>query len=223
MTPTPNPTTPRHPELAAALAALPLVAILRGLPPAEATAIGEGLREAGFRLIEVPLNSPDPLASIRLLAARLADCVVGAGTVLEAAEVRAVHEAGGSLIVSPNFDPEVVQQAAALGIPAVPGIATPSEAFAALKAGAAALKLFPAEGVPPEALRAWRAVVPASVAILPVGGITPEKMAVWRAAGASGFGLGSALYRPGDDAGIVGERARRFVAAWEAANGQFKA
>ena len=223
MSPTPNTTTPRHPELDAAIAALPLVAILRGLTPAEAPAIGDALRDAGFRLIEVPLNSPEPLASIGLLAARLPDCVVGAGTVLEAAEVRAVREAGGGLVVSPNFDPEVVRQAAALGMPAVPGVATPSEAFAALKAGAAALKLFPAEGIPPEALRAWRAVVPASVAILPVGGITPEKMAVWRAAGASGFGLGSALYRPGDEARAVGERARRFVAAWDAANGRFSA
>src|SRR5690606_23560129 len=202
---------------------LPLVAILRGLTPAEAPAIGDALRDAGFRLIEVPLNSPEPLASIGLLAARLADCVVGAGTVLEAAEVRAVREAGGGLIVSPNFDPEVVRQAAALGMPAVPGVATPSEAFAALKAGAAALKLFPAEGIGPVVLRAWRAVIAPGVTVLPVGGIVEGAMPAWVAAGASGFGLGSALYRPGDDAATVGARARRFVTAWHEANGRFVA
>ncbi|MCM5569834.1 2-dehydro-3-deoxy-6-phosphogalactonate aldolase [Burkholderiaceae bacterium FT117] len=216
-------TTADHPQLRDALEALPLVAILRGLTPAEAPAIGDALREAGFRLIEVPLNSPEPLASIRLLAERLPDCVVGAGTVLRAAEVRAVREAGGGLIVSPNFDPEVVEESVALELPSVPGVATPSEAFAAIKAGAAALKAFPAEGIPPEVLKAWRAVIPASVPILPVGGIVPEKLAAYRVAGASGFGLGSALYRPGDDARAVGERARRFVAAWDAANGRFTA
>jgi 2-dehydro-3-deoxyphosphogalactonate aldolase len=137
--------------------------------------------------------------------------------------VRAVGQAGGRLVVAPNFDPEVAGEAAALGLPALPGVATPSEAFAALKAGAAALKLFPAEGIPPAALRAWRAVLPDAVPILPVGGITPDAIAPWRAAGASGFGLGSALYRPGDAPGTVAERAGRFIGAWQAANGRFTA
>ena len=212
-----------HPEFEAALESLPLVAILRGLRPADAAGIGDALVAAGFRLIEVPLNSPDPLASIEALAPRLPDCLVGAGTVLTRDQVRAVGQAGGRLVVAPNFDPEVVGEAVALGLPALPGVATPSEAFAALKAGAAALKLFPAEGIPPAALRAWRAVLPDTVAILPVGGITPDAIAPWRAAGASGFGLGSALYRPGDAAGTVAERAHRFVAAWQAANGRFTA
>jgi len=206
--------------LDAAIESMPFVAILRGLSPADAPAIGDALREAGFRLIEVPLNSPDPLASIELLAARLPDCVVGAGTVLRPAEVRAVVRAGGRFIVSPNFDPEVIVECIAAGLPAVPGVATPSEAFAALKVGATALKLFPAEGIPPEVLRARRAVIPADVAMLPVGGIVPEKIAAYWQAGATGFGLGSALYRPGDDASSVTERAHRFVAAWRAANGR---
>lgn len=202
---------------------LPLVAILRGLTPAEAPAIGDALHGAGFRLIEVPLNSPDPLASIRLLADRLPDCLIGAGTVLSAEEVRAVAKAGGRLIVSPNFHPEVVAEALACGLPAVPGVATPSEAFAALAAGAAALKAFPAEGLPPAVIRAWRAVIPPEVAILPVGGIVAESMPAYRAAGASGFGLGSALYRPGDDAAAVGARAARFAQAWHAAGGLLSA
>jgi 2-dehydro-3-deoxyphosphogalactonate aldolase len=202
---------------------LPLVAILRGLTPAEAPAIGDALHGAGFRLIEVPLNSPDPLASIRLLADRLPDCLIGAGTVLSADEVRAVAKAGGRLIVSPNFHPEVVAEALACGLPAVPGVATPSEAFAALAAGAAALKAFPAEGLPPAVIRAWRAVIPPEVAILPVGGIVAESMPAYRAAGASGFGLGSALYRPGDDAAAVGARAARFAQAWHAAGGLLSA
>ena len=206
-----------------ALATLPLIAILRGLPPDDALPVGDALYEAGFRLIEVPLNSPEPLTSIRRLADHLPDCLVGAGTVLGADEVAAVAQAGGRLIVSPNFDAEVVAAARALGLAAIPGVATPTEAFAALEAGAAALKAFPAEGLPPEVLRAWRAVIPADVAVLPVGGITPERIAAYRAAGASGFGLGSALYRPGDAAALVAARAARFVDAWEAAGGRFRA
>lgn len=206
-----------------ALDALPLVAILRGITPPEAAPIGQALREAGFRLIEVPLNSPQALDSIRQLAGHLPDCLVGAGTVLEARDVWSVHEAGGRLVVAPNFDAAVVAEARTAAMAVVPGVATPSEAFAALKAGATALKLFPAEAIPPEVLRAWRAVLPSAVALLPVGSIVPERIAGYRAAGASGFGLGSALYRPGDDARAVGERARRFVAAWDAANGRFTA
>jgi 2-dehydro-3-deoxyphosphogalactonate aldolase len=205
----------------AAMDALPLIAILRGLTPADAPGIGDALREAGFRLIEVPLNSPNPLASIGLLAARLPDCVIGAGTVLEADQVGAVRDAGGRLVVAPNFDPEVVAACVAQGLPAVPGVATPSEAFAALKAGASALKLFPAEALAPDTLRAWRAVMAREVALLPVGGIDEARMQAYAAAGASGFGLGSSLYRPGDDPSKVGERARRFVLAWNEANGRW--
>ena len=206
-----------------ALRALPLIAILRGLTPHEAPAVGDALRDAGFRLIEVPLNSPDPFTTIARLARRLPQCVIGAGTVLDAAQVQAVRDSGGALVVAPNLDPGVVSRAVALDLPVVPGVATPSEAFAALKAGATALKLFPAEGIPPLVLRAWRAVLPGDVPLLPVGGIVPEVIAAYRDAGASGFGLGSALYRPGDDAEVVGKRARRFVAAWEAALGRFTA
>jgi 2-dehydro-3-deoxyphosphogalactonate aldolase len=204
-----------------AMQAMPLVAILRGLAPADAPVIGEALWDAGFRLIEVPLNSPDPFTSIGLLAARLPDCVIGAGTVLDVQDVAAVRGAGGRLIVAPNFDPVVVAACVSSGLPAVPGVATPSEAFDALKAGAAALKLFPAESISPGTLRAWRAVFPPEVALLPVGGIDENRMAEYIRAGASGLGLGSALYRPGDAAGTVAERARRFVAAWHKANGRF--
>ena len=203
--------------------ALPLIAILRGITPPEARTIGQALYDAGLRLIEVPLNSPRAVDSIRLLAAQMPDCLIGAGTVLEAREVWSVHEARGRLIVAPNFDDTVVAEARAAAMAVIPGVATPSEAFGALKLGATALKLFPAEAIPPAVLRAWRAVIPPEVALLPVGGIVPEKIAGYRAAGATGFGLGSALYRPGDDARAVAERARRFVAAWDAANGRFTA
>ena len=201
----------------AAFARLPLVAILRGIRPSEAAAIGDELVEAGFTLIEVPLNSSEPLASIATLAERLAGrAVVGAGTVLNADQVAAVQDAGGTLIVAPNFDPAVVMAVSQRGLVAMPGIATPSEAFAAIAAGAAALKLFPAEAANPAALKAMRAVLPPATRVLPVGGITLDTMAAWHAAGADGFGIGSALYRPGAVAGEVGKRARQFVAAWRA-------
>ena len=198
----------------AAFARCPLIAILRGVKPDEVEAIGEALVEAGFTLIEVPLNSPDPLDSIGRLAGRLkARAVVGAGTVLTTADVAAVAEAGGTMIISPNTNVEVVAAAAGAGLVSLPGFATPSEAFAALAAGAAALKLFPAEAASPAVLKALGAVVPAGTRLLPVGGIAPDNMAPWTAAGAAGFGLGSALYRPGVTAGEVGERARAFIAA----------
>lgn len=193
---------------------LPLVAILRGIKPTEAAAIGDALFEAGFRIIEVPLNSPDPLRSIELLATRLPACVVGAGTVLSADQVTRVQQAGGRLIVAPNFSAEVVAQAVALGLLAIPGVATPTEAFAALRAGAHALKLFPAEGVPPAVLAAWRSVLPAETAVLPVGGVTAATMATWRAAGANGFGFGSAVYRAGDDVAKVSRAAALLVRTW---------
>jgi len=201
----------------AAFARCPLIAILRGVRPDEVEAIGETLVGEGFAIIEVPLNSPDPLDSIARLARRLhGRAVIGAGTVLRVADVEAVGAAGGSLIIAPNADVRVIAAAARQGLVAIPGIATPTEAFAALDAGAAALKLFPAETASPAALKAMHAVLPGDTRMLPVGGIVPEVLAAWRAAGAAGFGLGSALYAPGMDAAAVGERARRFIAAWAA-------
>jgi 2-dehydro-3-deoxyphosphogalactonate aldolase len=198
-----------------AFAALPLVAILRGLAPDEAEAVGTTLVESGFRLIEVPLNSPDPFASIAALARVLApEIVVGAGTVLDPADVARLKEAGGRLVVMPHGDPEVIRAAKAAGLACLPGVATPTEGFAALKAGAAALKLFPADVMGPATLTAWRAVFPKATRFLPVGGITPETLGPWRAAGAAGFGLGSALFKPGMTAEEVGRRARAFVGAW---------
>lgn len=198
----------------AAFARLPLIAILRGVRPDEVEAIGDALVAAGFTIIEVPLNSPEPFDSISRLARRLAGrAVIGAGTVLRAEEVAAVEAAGGTLIIAPNANPKVIAAAAARGLVPVPGIATPTEAFAALDAGAAALKLFPAEAASPAVLAAMRAVLPAATRILPVGGIRPDVMASWSAAGAAGFGLGSALYRPEMAANEVGARAVDFTAA----------
>jgi 2-dehydro-3-deoxyphosphogalactonate aldolase len=198
----------------AAFAQLPLVAILRGIEPPEAAAVGDALFEAGFRLIEVPLNSPQPLASIEAITAAQPHALVGAGTVLTAAQVREVHGAGGRMVVSPNFDAEVVREAVRLSMVCVPGVLTASEAFAALAAGASALKLFPAEMIPPAAVKALRAVLPPSTRLLPVGGISPATMQAYRDAGANGFGIGSALYKPGLAAAEVGERALDFAAAW---------
>ena len=193
---------------------LPLVAILRGIAPSEVEEVGDALWDAGFRLLEVPLNSPEPLRSIEALARRFPQAVVGAGTVRTADEVRAVHAAGGRVIVSPHFDPAVVTTTAGLGLVSLPGIATPSEAFAALAAGATALKLFPAEMIPPAAVKAMRAVLPAALDLLPVGGITPANLRAFRDAGATGFGIGSALYKPGMDAQAVAASARAFADAW---------
>ncbi|MCX9147926.1 2-dehydro-3-deoxy-6-phosphogalactonate aldolase [Erythrobacter sp. WG] len=196
------------------LAQCPLVAILRGVRPEEVEGVGAALVEAGIRIIEVPLNSPDPLASIaRLARACGADALVGAGTVLDPADVGRVADAGGRLIVSPGTDPEVIAAAVAAGMVAAPGYFTPSEGFAALRAGAHALKLFPAEAAPPAVVKAQRAVLPNNVPLLVVGGITPDRMAAYRAAGADGFGLGSAIYAPGMTAADVAARARAFVSA----------
>ncbi len=221
-TPPPSSTPPGHrpatgdfdAAFRAALAALPLIAILRGLRPDEAHDVGQALVSSGWGLIEVPLNSPDPLESIARLARGFPAALVGAGTVLTPAQVREVHAAGGRLVVSPNFDAEVVRETVRLGLVSLPGVMTPTEAFAALAAGASGLKLFPAEMISPAVLKALRAVLPPATALLPVGGITPEGMAAWRAAGANGFGIGSALYKPGKTAGEVAAAAGRFRQAW---------
>lgn len=201
----------------AALAALPLVAILRGVRPAEVEAIALTLYQQGFRLIEVPLNSPQALDSIARLARCLpTDAVFGAGTVLDCASVDQVQQAGGQLIVMPHADATVIRHAKAQGLLCVPGAATPTEAFTCAAAGADALKLFPAELVTPTVLRAMRAVLPPALPLLPVGGITAPAMAGYRQAGAAGFGLGGALYAPGLSVTEVGQRAGAFVAAWRA-------
>lgn len=196
-----------------ALAQLPLIAILRGLTPEEAPAIGQTLVGHGFAMIEVPLNSPQPLLSIAALAREFPNILIGAGTVLTPQQVREVHGAGGRLIVAPNFNPQVVAEALALGMVVLPGVATATEAFAALEAGAHGLKLFPAEMLSPAAVKALRAVLPSDTALLPVGGITPNTLQAYRQAGASGFGLGSALYAQGYTASQVSDNAGAFVKA----------
>jgi 2-dehydro-3-deoxyphosphogalactonate aldolase len=196
------------------LARCPLVAILRGIRPDEAAEIGAALTEAGFVLIEVPLNSPAAFDSIGRLAAGFgAKALIGAGTVLDPADVRRVKDAGGNLIVMPHGDPVVIKAAKAAGMLCVPGVATPTEAFAALAAGADALKLFPAETLPPAAVKAWRAVLPKPVPLLMVGGITPEKIPGYLASGATGFGTGSQLFQPGCELAALRKQAARYVAA----------
>lgn len=198
----------------AAFAACPLVAILRGVRPDEVVAIGEQLVAAGFTLIEVPMNSPDPLDSVARLVAALGDrAMIGAGTVLTPAQVDSVREAGGRMVISPNMNADVIRASVAAGMVSLPGIATPTEALAALDAGATALKLFPAEAASPAVLKAMRAILPRETRVLPVGGIVPDGIGSWREAGAAGFGLGSALYKPGLSADAVGANARAFVAA----------
>jgi 2-dehydro-3-deoxyphosphogalactonate aldolase len=200
-----------------AFARCPLVAILRGVIPSEASAVGDALVDAGFTLIEVPLNSPEPLESIAILAKRLGSrVVVGAGTVLHPAQVSAVQAAGGRLIVSPNVNTAVIEASSAAGLASLPGYATATEAFAAIEAGAHALKLFPAEAITPAVLRAQLAVIPASFPILVVGGITVETFKPWVEAGASGFGVGSALYRPRLSVGEIAKAASRMIAGWKA-------
>ena len=196
------------------MAQLPLIAILRGLTPAEAPAMGEALVSSGFAIIEVPLNSPEPLHSIAGLTQLFPQTLIGAGTVLNAQQVKDVHAAGGRLVVAPNFNPAVVAQALALNMVVLPGVATPTEAFAALDAGAHGLKLFPAEMISPATVKALRAVLPKAAALMPAGGITPDNMAAYRTAGASGFGIGSALYAPGKSAEQVRWAAQNFVNAF---------
>jgi 2-dehydro-3-deoxyphosphogalactonate aldolase len=193
----------------------PLVAILRGLEPERAAAVGEVLFEAGFRIVEVPLNRPDALQAIRTLAAMAPrDALIGGGTMLSTADVDAVHAAGGRLMVAPNCEPAVIARAVALGMVAAPGVATPSEAFAALRAGAQVLKAFPAETIGTAGLKAWLSVLPPGTPVWPVGGITPQSTAQWRAAGAAGLGIGSQLFRPGATLQAIASAAAEFVAAW---------
>lgn len=208
------------PDLAQCMATLPLVAILRGLTPAEAPAAGAALTDAGFALIEVPLNSPDPFDSIAALARDFGDrALVGAGTVLTTDDVAWVADSGGRLIVMPHADQAVIRAAKDRGLVCTPGVATPTEAFAALAAGADALKLFPAEALPPAVVKAWRAVLPKTCDLLPVGGIAPESMAAYWRAGATGFGLGSALYKPGLPTAELAANAKQFAEAFAALKG----
>jgi 2-dehydro-3-deoxyphosphogalactonate aldolase len=197
-----------------AFAAFPLVAILRGITPAEAEPAAAALIDAGFRILEVPLNSPEPLRSIERIARAHPQAMVGAGTVLRAAEVQDVQSAGGRLVVAPNFSEPVVRAAVERGLACLPGVATPTEAFAALDAGATGFKLFPGEMVTPAVVKAIRAVLPKDALLLPVGGVSTSNMAAYRAAGADGFGIGSALYTPGVTIDELARRARGFVDAW---------
>jgi 2-dehydro-3-deoxyphosphogalactonate aldolase len=195
---------------------LPLVAILRGLKPEEALGVGQAIVNAGFHILEVPLNSPDPLRSIQILAKAFPNALVGAGTVTTAQQVRDIKAAGGQLIISPHLDDNVVCEAVNLGLISLPGVATPSEAFRALALGAHGLKLFPAEMISPAVVKSMRAVLPTSVRLIPVGGIGVHNMADYRQSGASGFGIGSALFAPGKSSQAVDESAVAFVQAWNA-------
>ena len=193
------------------------MAIIRGVTPDEAEAIADAIYEAGIRIIEVPLNSPDPLGSIERIAVRHGErTLVGAGTVLRREQVAEVKDAGGRIIVSPDTNADVISTAAEAGLVSCPGYFTPSEAFTAIRAGAHGLKLFPAEGATPAVLKGQLAVIPKDVPVLAVGGISPDNMQPWLAAGASGFGLGSGLYKPGQSAAETLESARAYVAGVKA-------
>lgn len=199
-------------KLAQYLSPLPLVAVLRGISPPEVPGVADALVEAGFRILEVTLNSPQPFDSIRALSARCGDtCLVGAGTVIDPADVARVRDAGGRLVVMPHADVAVVREAKRLGLVCIPGVATPTEAFASLAAGADALKMFPAEGLAPAVLKAWRAVLPKGTLVFAVGGMRPDNLAPWWEAGADGFGTGSNLYRPGASAQAVREAAQAYA------------
>ncbi|MBS1230627.1 MAG: dgoA [Proteobacteria bacterium] len=203
-------------RFALALKKLPLVAILRGIKPEEAEAIGLGLYQVGFRLIEVPLNSPDPFASIAAIRRSVPiDALVGAGTVLRVDNVAQLKASGGNAVFMPHADIAVIHAAKAAGLLCIPGVATPTEAFSALAAGADGLKLFPGEMVTPPVVKAIRAVLPKDTLLLPFGGITTDTMKPYVDAGAGAFGLGSALYKPGMTCAQVVERAKAFVEAWQ--------
>ena len=206
--------TPLLAKFNAHMDALPLVAILRGLKPEEALEVGHAIVNAGFHILEVPLNSPDPLRSIQILAEAFPNALVGAGTVTTAQQVRDIKAAGGQLIISPHLDDNVVCEAVNLGLISMPGVATPTEAFHAIALGAHGLKLFPAEMISPSVVKSMRAVLPGHVRLIPVGGIGAHNMANYRQCGASGFGIGSALYAPGKTVQAIGESAAAFVRAW---------
>lgn len=192
----------------------PLVAIIRGVTPDEAGAIAQALYDGGIRIIEVPLNSPDPLTSIRAIVDRLGEsALVGAGTVLDPAQVADVKDAGGRIVVSPNMNPSVIKATVAAGMVSSPGIFTPSEAFTALESGAHLIKLFPAEAASPKVVKSMRAVLPKDVTLLIVGGVTPESVRGWIDAGANGFGLGGGLYKPGQSPDETLDKARAYVEA----------
>jgi len=203
-----------HPLFHQYFSQCPLIAIIRGVTPDEAEAVGEALHEGGIRIIEVPFNSPEPLKSIERLAKRMGErALVGAGTVLTAGQVADVQSAGGRLIVSPNTNVEVIAAAAGAGLVSSPGFFTPSEAFAAIAAGAHTLKLFPAEGATPAVVKAMKAVLPKDIPLLVVGSVTPATIPAWLAAGADGFGLGSGVFKPGNTPAQVLDNARAYVAA----------
>ena len=196
------------------LQACNLVAILRGITPDEAEPIGEALIEAGWRIIEVPLNSPEPLKSIEKLQKRFGDrALIGAGTVLTTAQVADVASTGATVIISPNANLSVIEASVSRGMISLPGVATPSEAFAAIGAGATGIKAFPAEAIPPMVIKAWRAVLPKDMPVLAVGGITPDNMKSFIDAGTNGFGIGGSLYKPGDDVASVAAKAKLFIEA----------
>jgi 2-dehydro-3-deoxyphosphogalactonate aldolase len=206
--------TPLLAKFNAHMDALPLVAILRGLKPEEALEVGQAIVNSGFQILEVPLNSPDPLHSIQILAEAFPNALVGAGTVTTAQQVRDIKAAGGQIIISPHLDDNVVCEAVNLGLISMPGVATPTEAFRAIALGAHGLKLFPAEMISPSIVKSMRAVLPGHVRLIPVGGIGAHNMADYRQCGASGFGIGSALFAPGKTVQAIGESAAAFVRAW---------
>lgn len=209
-----TPPTPNAAAVDAALKRCPLIAILRGVTPGEAVAVGSALAQAGVRIIEVPLNSPQPLDSIQMMRDALSpDIVVGAGTVLTVDDVRAVAKVGGQICVAPNTNTAVIQAAGAAGLAPMPGVATVSEAFAALDAGAEILKVFPASSVGPDTILAWRAVLPQSAKVLAVGGTNADNAQAYLQAGCQGIGAGSDLYRPGRSPDDVATRARKLIAA----------
>ena len=195
-----------------------IIAILRGVTPAEVLDVTAALFEAGIRIVEVPLNSPEPFGSIEILAKKYeSTMVVGAGTVLSVQDVQMLKNHGGQISVSPDCNVETIARAVALGLEPLPGVFTPTEAFSAIRAGAKNLKLFPAECAGPATIKAWKAVLPKHVQIHAVGGVTPDNMAQWLAAGAGGFGIGSSLYKPGATLSTISDSARKLVAAWKKA------
>lgn len=198
--------------LADVLKTMPLIAVLRHIKPHEAQDIGQALVDSGFVCLEVPLNSPDPFDSISTLARSFgATALIGAGTVIKVDDVKRVKDAGGEIIIMPHSDLKVIEASKRLGMLCVPGISTPTEAYAAIHSGADALKLFPAIGNPPSVVKAIRAILPSDMPLIPTGGVVPDMMADYLKAGANGFGLGGALYKPGDSAAVVTEKAKAFV------------